>query len=104
MLLSVALIAAVSFREPVVVPPVREFEYRDDVEVCLNEKTEIVLRCPSLDAAAWVSRRFKDWFGEDAKVRADAAYGDGTQEPEGYCLKTSPGRIEVRAGDLQGVR
>ena len=50
MLLSVALIAAVSFREPVVVPPVRELEYRDDVET-----DETIGRfCPA-DAAIPVS-------------------------------------------------
>ena len=55
MLLSVALIAAVSFREPVVVPPVRELDYRDDVEVRLNEKTEIVVRGISLGRRTLIS-------------------------------------------------
>lgn len=104
MFLSVALVAAVAFREPVVVPPIRDLSYREDVEVRLDAKTEVVVRSPAADAASWVSGHFKTWYGFDANVVADVSKMAETLGSERYRLKVEPGRIEICADGLQGVR
>lgn len=104
MLFPVVLLAAVSFREPAVVPPVREMDWRADVEVRLDENVAVTVRCPSDKAAPWVARHFDAWYGLKANVKADVAFADAKLAAEGYRLKAAPGSVEICARDLQGVR
>jgi len=102
MLICVLILAAVSFREPAVIPPVEKMTCRTDVEVRLDAAQTLTVRCGDKAAADWADRHVRQWFGVTPKVIADQASVDGPEE--GYRLTAKPSGIVVEAKTLRGVR
>lgn len=63
MLICVLILAAVSFREPAVIPPVEKMTCRTDVEVRLDAAQTLTVRCGDKAAGIWERRRIRSPAG-----------------------------------------
>ena len=96
--------AELDFRRPEIVPQPMELSYEAATAVRIDAATEFAVTCPEAGAAEWVKAKVEAWFGvAGAKVSSVAADGYGGGE-EGYSLKAAPGRIEIGAKTLRGVK
>ena len=93
----------VEFRRPEIVPAPKEMTYEAEVPVRIDTATEFVVACPDAVAADWVKGKVREWFGADVTVRSlDAAKPGGGEER--YTLAAAPGRIDIAANALKGVK
>ena len=98
-----------SFRPPEIVPVPKSVTYEENVAVRIGANAEFAVSCPDAAAVAWVAGKAKAWFGVSPKVVAaglpqvDGPLADW-QRDEAYILRARPGRIEISAATLQGVK
>lgn len=95
---------AVDFRPPCIIPAPLEMTYKPDNAVILDVNTRIAVRCPDADAVKWIREKCKGWFGVDMRVETAETLPAVAEGREGYVISARPGRIEIDANSLQGVR
>ena len=103
MICVVAMIAAVAFRTPEVIPPVERLTCQTNVEVRLDAGQTIVVACPDDGAVDWAKDHVKAWFGVEPKV-VSGAPSERVTGDEAYRLEARPNGISVEAQTLRGVR
>ena len=96
--------ANLDFRRPHVIPEPTELTYDAAVPVRVAAGLPVIVTCPDESAAAWVGRHIRDWFGVDVAVSTTKEGPIGVAGGEGYTLSAKPGRIEIGANTLQGVK
>ena len=102
--------ADIDFRPPCVVPAPMEMSYQADVAVRLDDAVVFRVACSDAKAVGWVCDKAKAWWGVAGESRFAAAAEDENAQTalppgeESYALSAKPGRIEISASSLQGVR
>ena len=105
MTIATLLIAAVSFRAPEIVPPVRSQTFRADVEVRFGPDRTLTVACDDAKASGWVGEHLRLWYGTPPRVVSAAGpSADWTLGDEGYRLSAKPEGVSIEAKTLQGVR
>ena len=92
----------VDFREPQIVPAPRKMAYEAHRAVRLEDATRFSVSCPDVAARDWVAAKAKHWWKIDPGI-SDAELALPTAD-EGYSINAEPGRIEIAARTLQGIR
>ena len=102
--------ADIDVRPPCVVPAPMEMSYQADVAVRLDDAVVFRVACSDAKAVGWVCDKAKAWWGVSGESRFAAAAEDENAQTalppgeESYALSAKPGRIEISASSLQGVR
>lgn len=102
------------FRRPDIVPNPMELTYESSTAVRIDRNTEFVVTCPAnclspaddneVKPEEWIRTKVKDWFGVKG-VKVTSVEGEGYKgSDEGYSLKASPGKIEIGAKTLCGIK
>ena len=93
-----------------------EFSSDMDNPVAFDSTATVVVECPDVAAAEWLSRHFAEWYGKDApKVVAGAANlslaeggGSGASRPtvkdEAYAVVADASGVRIASRTLAGIR
>lgn len=94
--------AEVDFREPQIVPTPRKMTYDAHRAVRLEDATRFSVACPDAAARDWVAAKARLWW----KISPGVSVAESAlpTADEGYSVSAEPGRIEIAARTLQGVR
>ena len=91
--------------ELVPLPMPADFKSDIDNAVPFDSSATVVLDCPDVAAADWLSRHFKEWYGKDApKVTVDTctlALKDGD---EAYAVEAGTQGVKIVARTIAGTR
>jgi len=93
-----------AFARPQVIPAPTNLTYEAAVAVQLDAACAFTVRCQDAVASKWAADHAERWFGVRPNVTADLTPPQGLVGSEAYALSASPGRIEIRATSLAGVR
>jgi len=86
----------------VIYPVPRQLEITDDQYFSLDS---VYVGCPDAEAASWVRKHLKEWYGKSSPVVCVLPTGKGAQMgKEEYALRTEPRRTTLQASTLQGIR
>ena len=97
---ALALVAAVSFRTPEIIPQVSSVDCDTSVEVSLDAGQTVEVACADRTASDWVRGHLKSWLGVEPKVVASAA----SAVTNGYRLAAEPNRVRLEGATVQDIR
>ena len=78
--------------------------FKSNVAVRLDASAVFHVSCPDGAAMKWVQEHVSKWFGFRPGVEQSKERSPDLESDEGYRLSVKPGRVDIEAKTLQGVR